>query len=33
MRMTKQYEDIVRSSHVSQTGTDTKGLWIADFNL
>jgi len=33
MQMIKQYEDIVRTPHVSTTGTDTELLWIADFNL
>mmetsp|Transcript_3113 Transcript_3113/g.3680 ORF Transcript_3113/g.3680 Transcript_3113/m.3680 type:complete len:1362 (+) Transcript_3113:138-4223(+) len=33
MRMIKQYEDIVSTPHISKTATDTKWLWIADFNL
>merc|ERR1719330_242421 len=33
MQMIKQYEDIVRTDHVSTVGTDTKYLWLADFNM
>merc|ERR1719330_279869 len=33
MQMIKQYEDIVRTNYVSTVGTDTKYLWLADFNM